>query len=147
MRKSVLFVVVAGLLVAADQPKEEAVKKELDRFKGTWKIVSLEMNGQKTPAEGFEKARLILKGDQFKMTMGEESFRGTFQVDPTQKPKTIEVTFTEGPDKGKTCQGIYELKGDTYKVCIGMPGNERPKEFATKKDSGHVLEVFERVKQ
>jgi uncharacterized protein (TIGR03067 family) len=67
-------------------------------------------------------------------------------VDVAKKPKTIDITFTEGPEKGKTIVGIYELEGDTYKVCINVNGKERPKEFAAKAGSGHGLEVLKREK-
>jgi uncharacterized protein (TIGR03067 family) len=31
----------------------------------------------------------------------------------------IDVTFKEGPEKGKTRRGIYVLEGDTHKICFG----------------------------
>ena len=53
---------------------------------------------------------------------------------------------TEGPGKGKTMLGIYELTGDTYKVCFALPGGERPKEFASKPGSKTMLIVMKREK-
>ena len=32
---------------------------------------------------------------------------------PDTSPKAMEVTGTDGPNKGKTFPAIYELKGDT----------------------------------
>ena len=87
-------------------------------------------------------------GDKF--TVSEEnnaSFSGTFKVDPTKKPKTIDVTFTDGPEKGKIALGIYELEGDTYKVITDPAGKSRPAEFAIKPGSGYVLQVLKREKK
>jgi hypothetical protein len=43
--------------------------------------------------------------------------------------------------------GIYELDGDTYKLCGDMQGKSRPTEFAVKPGSGFVLEVLKREKK
>ena len=43
--------------------------------------------------------------------------------------------------------GVYELDGDTYKVCVPTGGgNERLKERSSKPGSGLVLEVYKQVK-
>jgi uncharacterized protein (TIGR03067 family) len=140
-----LFGVAALLLVAADD-RDEA-KKEIERFEGTWTYVSLEIEGNKAPQDSYKGAKLVIKGDKFTAHQGEEVLHGTFKVDTSKKPKTIDVTFSDGPDKGKIMRGIYELDNDTYKVCIAMPGKDRPAKFETKKDSGHVLEVLKREKK
>ena len=54
----------------------------------------------------------------------------------TTKPKMVDLTFTAGPEKGKTSLGIYEVDGDTWKICLGLAGKGRPKEFTTKAQSG-----------
>jgi uncharacterized protein (TIGR03067 family) len=135
-----------GLLVAADDPKEAAVRKELLKFEGNWRVVSLEIEGMKLPEEQVKQmaARLILKGDQFTFKDAAATYKGNFRVDPTTKPKQLDLMFTEGPEKGKTSEGIYVLEGDTYKICIGLNGKGRPTEFVSKPGSGHALEVLKR---
>jgi uncharacterized protein (TIGR03067 family) len=140
-------VLVLGVGLAAEAPAEDAAKKEYTRFEGTWKIVSVEVEGAKQEEGLLKNARIILKGDKFTFKQGDMSTPGTFKVDVTTKPRTIDVTFTGGPDKGQTLHGIYELDGDTYKVCLAMPGKDRPKEFVSKPGSGHVLEVLKREKK
>lgn len=68
-------------------------------------------------------------------------------MDGAKNPKTIDMIFTEGPEKGKTSLGIYELDGDNLKICLGLVGRDRPKEYLTKQNSGHALETLEREKQ
>jgi uncharacterized protein (TIGR03067 family) len=139
-----MLIAAVGLLMAAEAPKGDAAKKEYQKFTGTWRIESMVVEGAKVEEDQFKTARLVLKGDKFSMTHGDVTYGGTYRVDVSKKPKTIDVVFTEGPDKGNTLLGIYELDGDTYKVCIGK---ERPKEFVSKPGSGHVLEVFKREKK
>jgi uncharacterized protein (TIGR03067 family) len=39
------------------------------------------------------------------------------------------ITGTEGPNYGKTFPAIYELKGDTLRICYDLSGTKRPTEF------------------
>jgi uncharacterized protein (TIGR03067 family) len=138
------WLVACGLLLGADSA-DRAIKEELERLRGTWKFVAVDQDGTKVPEALFKNARLICKGDHFGYVVGETATAGTFRVDPAKKPKTIDVTFTEGPEKGNTTLGIYELEGDTYRICISL-GKDRPTEFISKPNSGHVLEVLKREK-
>jgi uncharacterized protein (TIGR03067 family) len=148
MKARCLLLVAVGLLLAADDANEE-VKKELARFEGTWKWVSIESEKEKLAADTVKDLRLKLSGDKFVVTgdNAEKGFGGTFKVDPTKKPKTIDVTFGDGPQKGKTILGIYELDEDTYKVCAAEEGKSRPTEFAVKPGSGNVLQLLKREKK
>jgi uncharacterized protein (TIGR03067 family) len=70
----------------------------------------------------------------------------SFDIDPRVLPKTSDDTINEGENKGKQIQGIYQLEGDTLTSCVAKVGNERPKEFAADKGSGHTLRVFMKVR-
>ena len=146
MKRQVLVVLAVALLMGAEKPKEDAAKKDFAKFEGTWEIVSMEVEGMKLPEEQFKDAPLVLKGDQFTMKHGDIVYKGTFKLDVAKKPKELDITYTEGPEKGKTLLAIYDLQGDTYKVCIDVEGKGRPTEFASKKGSGHVLQVLKREK-
>jgi uncharacterized protein (TIGR03067 family) len=139
-----------GLMAAgisgAEEAKDKAVQEELAKFESTWKLVSLVVEGTEMPANLIKGTRLTLRGDKWTMAEGGATHGGTFKVDVAKKPKEIDITFTEGPEKGKTIHGIYELEGDTYKVCIGMKGSDRPTAFESKPGSGVALEVLQREK-
>src|SRR5262249_48702257 len=100
-----------------------------------------------TPIENFADFRMTLKGENFTTITADGKTNGTYKVDPSKSPKTIDITFTGGPLDGQTMLGVYELEGDTYTVCIPVGvGKERAKELASKPGSGLVLEVLKRVK-
>jgi uncharacterized protein (TIGR03067 family) len=125
--------------------KATAIADELKRFEGTWRYESTVVQGRRLPDESFKDARLILKGDRFEMTDPMSSHRGTFTVDPTATPRTIDVTFSEGPQAGQTRKGIYELDETTYRACFGLPGRERPEAFVSEPGNGQIVQVLKRV--
>ncbi|MFL5243989.1 MAG: TIGR03067 domain-containing protein [Gemmataceae bacterium] len=147
MKPKMLLVLIAGLLVGADA-KEDA-KKEMDKLQGEWVMVSSERNGEAMPAEELKTLKRAIKGDEFTVFRdGQALVKGKFAVDPTKTPKTIDIMFSEGENKDKPLLGIYEIDGDTQKVCYGAPGNkDRPKEFSSKGDKGVTLSVWKREKK
>jgi uncharacterized protein (TIGR03067 family) len=90
----------------------------------------------------------VIKGNQYTLNAGTgESVQGIQTVDITKSPKTIDATDGRGPNKGKTILGIYEIKGDEFKVSFSMPGKPRPTKFTTEKDeSGQWVHIWKRVK-
>ena len=103
--------------------KKKAVQDELEHFEASWKFVSIDVEGNSVPAERFQEDRLILKGKEFTSTVQGNTTHGTFKINPTASPKTIDITFTDGPGKDNTQKGIYELDGDKQKICWAAPGN------------------------
>src|SRR5262249_3347265 len=95
-----VLVVVAGLLVAADDAKDE-----LKKLEGTWSMVSGEKDGKKLDADVIKGAKLVIKGDEHDVKVGADIFKGTHKIDPSKKPKTIDAMDKEGPFKGKTVVG------------------------------------------
>jgi|SRR5260370_27176617 uncharacterized protein (TIGR03067 family) len=141
------FLLPAGAaLVMADDKKDDAVKEELKKFEGTWKLVSSEHDGEKAPDDAIKTAKAMAKGGQVTLSVdGKTVMEADFTIDPTKKPKTIDATVTTaGPDKGKKTLGIYEIDGDTMKICFS--DKERPKEFSAKKGSGCTLDMYKREK-
>jgi len=143
---AVVLVGVIGFLLAADEPKEAAAKKEGEKLAGTWKAVTVERDGQ--PDTTLRDAIVTYTADgkfTVKLTEG-TPHDGTYKLDPSKKPKTFDYTLNYGPTKGKLHEGIYLLEEDTLKICGSDPGKPRPKEFASKADSGQMLIVLKREK-
>lgn len=144
MRKVLLAVAAVGLLVAADDARD-AGKKDLDALQGEWTMVSGERNGEKIPEEIAKSLRRVIKGDKFSILRDDETVsQGTFTLDASKKPREIDAKL-EGVDG--VVKGIYALDGDTFKVCYGPPGTDRPREFATKEGSNLILGTWKKAKK
>jgi uncharacterized protein (TIGR03067 family) len=77
----------------------------------------------------------------------ETEHKGTIKLDTDKKPKQIDVTPADGPEKDKVLEGIYTLDKDELKICIAhQAGKERPKEFESKDGSQHLLITLKRDK-
>ena len=140
----VLTLLVVGLLLAADAPKEDP-KKDAEKMAGEWTMASGERDGQAIPDEFRTGLKRTVKDDEYIVTKdGETIGKGKFTLDPSKKPKTIDITLSEGEQKGMVIRGIYELDGDTFKICYAQPGVDRPKEFVTKDSAGVSMSVWKR---
>jgi uncharacterized protein (TIGR03067 family) len=139
---ALLAVGVVGLNAAADD-----AKTDLEALQGTWELSAFERDGKEVKLEDVTKVTFTV--DKFVVKRGDEVVAaGTFKLDPSKKPKVCDTTYTDGPDKGKTFKGIYQIDGDTEKFCrAGLPSGERPTEFKTKPDSGQVLSVYKRLQK
>ena len=87
----------------------------------------------------------MIQGSQFtSLNMGAE-YSGKMVVDPSASPRTFDLLFETGPESGKRSLGIYELDGDTWKICLGLTGKNRPTKFASAPGTGHALEILKRA--
>jgi uncharacterized protein (TIGR03067 family) len=134
------------ILIAAADATEEATKKELAKFKGTWNAVSDEREGMKAPETEVKKVKVTFQEDKLIARQGDKTFEMKYTLDPSKNPKTIDVTYLDGELKGESSQGIYSLDGDTLKICMHR-GTNRPTEFETKPDSQRHLLVLKREKR
>lgn len=124
--------------------KAEAEMDELRKLQGTWKLVSLEMNGRQLPAAALEGSTLTISGDRFvSRAMGNVS-EGVIQVDGASSPRTFDLIAQKGADAGTHSLGIYELNGNRWKSCFAPNGPARPREFGASPGSGFVLDALER---
>ena len=97
----------------------------MKRIQGTWLGNSLEENGVKRPAKVV--IRLVFQGDTVKMKKEDEEEAGTFHLDPTQKPKAVDLVMG-----GQRIPGIYTLEADRLTICLDTKKNgKRPTRFAT----------------
>jgi len=141
---SVVFL-LGAVAWGADQAD---LDKEVKKFQGTWTFASCEADGQAMPVTELKEFILIFEGTKHTVKKGNEVLQvGIQKIDPTKEPKTIDVTMTEGANKGTVMLGIYELDGDTLKVCFDPEGKKRPTEFKSGPGSRCFFNVHKRVKK
>jgi uncharacterized protein (TIGR03067 family) len=112
-------------------------------IEGNWLIVEAELGGQKLPDEGIKDRKLSLKGGKYSI----ENDHGEYKIDPKTKIKSIDITGTEGPNKGRLILAIYELQDDSLRICYDLEGRVRPKEFITKSGTKQFLVTYRREKE
>ncbi len=124
-----------------------AARTELNKLEGTWQPNWVESGGVKAAAkdiEGFGQPTVIKDG---KTTWNYEGkvYDVAITVDPTNSPKTIDRQAIGGSGllKDLVSRAIYELDGDTLRICFNAEREEqRPKKFRS--DETFVIVTFAR---
>jgi uncharacterized protein (TIGR03066 family) len=135
-----------GVLTVYKREKDSS--DDAKRIQGTWAVdaeATLKEGGDspaiKEAREELAAMRFVFAGD--KLTIREPSGptptgkgrdeEDTFRLDPSKKPKQIDLSGS--------ARGIYELKGDTLKLCLDIRGKEhgRPTQFGFDKDKATVV--------
>lgn len=156
MRRQIFIglAVLASIAAAAPDSQvsmEELTKKDFERLTGTFRLVSGMIDGKEVPESVRSQTILVTDHDEFTVSDGGTagtSAAGTFTINPTASPKTADSVQATGPDKGKTMFGIYEIIDDNHKrACWAPVGKTRPAAFTSEAGSGHILQVWERVKE
>ncbi len=118
-----------------------------DPLDGTWLPASAELGGQPFPDEVRKTIKLVVKDGRYTATVGRQVDRGTVKLAPAATPPALDITGTEGPNKGKTILAIYERKGDTLRICYDLGGKKRPTEFKTAAGTQLFLVEYRRQKE
>lgn len=128
---------VAAIALASGAIAQEKTKGGVEALRGTW--VASSINGQML--DGAPELTLTFAGDKYHQTVGGEvNERGSFKIDPSKKPMTIDLAITEGADAGKAQLGVFEIVGDTLRLGLDVPGaGKRPDDLIVK--DGTILFV------
>lgn len=136
----ILTALAIGLpILAADE------KTELKALAGRYDVVKVEVDG-KDLTESFKTVTLAIDGDKYTAIVGQTTDKGTLAVDGTKSPKTMDITGTEGPNRGMTYPCLFEVKDDVFTVCYGLDFKTRPKEMTTAEKSNRMIIVYKRKK-
>jgi uncharacterized protein (TIGR03067 family) len=122
--------------------QNQKAEEDWKMIEAAWIPVVAELGGKPLPEEFLKDTKLVL-------TDGRYAYRndqGTYKLMPAEKPKAIDITGEEGPNQGKTLLAIYELTGDTLRICYDLEGKTRPSEFATKAGTQQLLISYKRAK-
>ncbi len=120
---------------------------DLKALQGEWQLVDYQSN---PPLEAAGLALLkswkcTISGDTFTRAGQGFTQRSTFKLDPTQKPKAIDLTPLDGTLKGKTILGIYSIDGETLKLSLTERNVKRPTEFKPDEGRNQTVMVFQRA--
>jgi uncharacterized protein (TIGR03067 family) len=116
-------------------------------IQGVWSPVEAALGTQKMSQDFLKTTRLRVANDQYEVVVGKDADRGRLKLDSGAKTKAMDIIGTEGPNKGKTFLAIYELKGDTLRICYDLSGEKRPTDFKTGDEKSLFLVTYKRVKK
>jgi uncharacterized protein (TIGR03067 family) len=122
------FALAGALLIASFAGVIVAQDKALKELEGTYKVTYMEKVGKVAPKELADSLKVTFKGEEMVVKLGEDEKKARIKVDTTKTPNTIDVSPSEGPDKGKTFPGIYKFEKGELTLVFTEKG-DRPKEF------------------
>ena len=125
-----LSTLVVAPISAEEVPAKEGRAPEKNaevKLQGVWNVTKLEGGGNEVPAANIKGAHFLIKGDKISTTGKVEDLR-RYRIDPA-RPKEIDLF---GAPRNEFSKGIYEIDGDTLKLCFSQSTKEdRPKNFDT----------------
>ncbi|HTI70431.1 MAG TPA: TIGR03067 domain-containing protein [Candidatus Limnocylindria bacterium] len=130
-----------GAMLASSSVGRADDAKELE---GLWKPSVAELGGQPMPEAVLKVISLKMEKGQYQVLVGNSPDKGTYTIDPTAKPRGITVKGVEGANQGKTFPAIYELDGDTLRICYDLSGAKRPTEFKSPAGTKLYLVTYKR---
>jgi uncharacterized protein (TIGR03067 family) len=135
MKPFSLILLAIGFVAAATGLGQESADK--DKIQGTWRIVSFKGGGDILNPDDLKAAKIVIKADKMMWDLGRVALEAKYKIDPSMKPKAIDMVFNavqkDGKvlNTGKESPGIYVLKGDVLTLCWDANGKSRPVEFST----------------
>lgn len=144
MLRPALVAATAAIAVLSARAADDADHKALQ---GTWVIAAATLEGR-DHTDDFAGMKLVLAGDRYTVDFAKNTDKGSFTLDSTKTPKRIDIRSADGPFKGKTLPGIYELKGDTLVLCLEGDGkaDKRPTKFEAPGTTRNMLLTYRREK-
>ena len=129
-------------------PAPSASELDLAALQGTWKQVAFEEDGNPDAIDSYGDlfgSLTTFQGNQFSVrsSAGQLLLEGSFVLDASPTPKTIDWIDDIGADAGKTLAAIYLLEGDRFRFIAAEPGAPRPVVFHTA--PGQTMRGFARL--
>jgi uncharacterized protein (TIGR03067 family) len=138
MRSQVAALVGFCLVVGGVAGQAGKGDKQLE---GTWLLVSVEKGGKKQDKSG-DNFTVAFSGGKLHLKKKDETKDGTYTIDPSKKPKHIDMSVD-----GENVLGIYEVKDGTLRICGAGQGEPRPTEFKAPEGARVMILTFSREKK
>jgi uncharacterized protein (TIGR03067 family) len=126
--------------------QDQAEGEDLKKIQGAWEPTSAQAEGAQIPADDLSSIVVTIKDHAYSVELGDRTDEGDLSLDPSKQPRQMDVHARSGPDEGQTLLAIYELSGDTWRVCYARAGKPRPEAFTTSEGSQRVLISYKRKK-
>jgi uncharacterized protein (TIGR03067 family) len=137
-------------LIAADSAREQANQRELQELAGLWVLKRTEFSDGGVQV-GQALTLAIEPDGAARIISPEEDSPASpvshFQLDPTTNPKQYKLLMEENGKK-VTKLGVYELEGETFRLCYLNDAGKRPSRISAQKDKGggDIVLIYRRRK-
>jgi uncharacterized protein (TIGR03067 family) len=142
-------IVTASVILGVGSAGDDGAKKELKKLQGTWKVTRMEVAGVKMPQTAYEHVTVVIDGDKLAFRDKGKTYEEIECVlDPSKKPREIDLHYVTGLKKGVVEIGIYEIDGDVLKICQSLQTGKkqkRPSEPDSPKGAPQQLMVLKRA--
>jgi uncharacterized protein (TIGR03067 family) len=127
---------------------ETAASGPVTELEGEWAMVSAVLDGAAMNQAMVKWCRRITLGNVTRVVAGPQVFvNARFTLDNSKKPHVIDYVNLKGASKGESQAGIFELIGDSLKICMSAPGQPRPADFSSKPGDGRSYTTWRLVKK
>lgn len=137
---------LVGYVLAAPVPKEKGKVKDEDAIQGTWKVETFDLGGAAggPPPGEVTKLKLTFKDGKVAADRGDGKPDAIdYKIDPSTTPKSLDLI-----EKSNPMLAIYELEGDTLKICVSEGGAKGVRPAEMKSDGKNVAVItLKRVKE
>jgi uncharacterized protein (TIGR03067 family) len=108
---------------------------------GEWQMVNAWQEGHALDPRMVKTGRRVTTATHTTTYFGKQVFlNAAYTIDATAHPKTIDLD-----NRGKKQLGIYEVAGDTMKICFGAPGRPRPTDFESRAGDGNTSALWKKL--
>ena len=120
----------------------------LMELEGEWAMVSCVRDGEPVPQTYVLLGKRVAKGNEMTVTIAWKTImKSRYSLDPSTEPKSIDYLHLHGPSNGQEQYGIYQRAGDSVTFSMSAIGQERPRDFTTKRGDGKTVTVWRFVKK
>lgn len=135
-----------AILCAVHLPVQgEEPSADLQKLQGTWRLVAQD-RGHQVPLAQSPEQTLFFGGKHFLVEEKGLKQLGTVSFDPSTTPKSVTMIVEKGELEGKTLLGIYELDGDSLRICLDTKGQTRPTRMETDGKLDRSLSTYKRIR-
>lgn len=129
------------------------VAEEVEALQGTWRFAIYYSDWWPeriaNPPHSRPDWRWTIKGNEISWTrMKVDDVKLSFTVDPSKSPRQIDMTFLDGPHKGKTLRGMYHFNAEgRCQICFADPDTnaDRPTGISYSTNEGRTMAFIEKI--
>jgi uncharacterized protein (TIGR03067 family) len=110
-------------VLADDYPPPKAVRDELKKLEGKWKVIVAQAGGQKVTGKDIRIETFDIDGEQIAVRSGNRVAIWGLVIDPTKEPKTMDFVALDG----RKIPLVYALDGDQFRFALPPASKEGPR--------------------